>query len=66
MCYMKQDYAQKILVKNLPSAGKLKDGITTFVRIDQGYVEGDVVSIYYDLFSKKIQREVTESAINKL
>ena len=38
----------------LPSAGKIKKMVLpTIVRIDQGYVEGDVVSIYYDSsFSK--------------
>ena len=53
----------------LPSAGKIKKMVLpTIVRIDQGYVEGDIVSIYYDSLLAKIISKGSDrkSAINKL
>ena len=53
----------------LPSAGKIKKmALPTIVRIDKGYVEGDVVSIYYDSLLAKIISKGSDrkSAINKL
>ena len=53
----------------LPSAGKIKKIIfPDKVRVDKGYIEGDIVSIYYDSLLAKIiaKGKDRKDAINKL